>query len=276
MSQRFTWFFLWLIPVCCPAQDTAELRQLSASPGRTPAETAVTIGKSLLGRPYRPHTLEAASTEQLVVNLQTFDCQTFVETALALALAQHNPGAARNPTQLDQQFRRYLTRIRYRNGLIDGYGSRLHYLSDWLRDNEQKGVLRDVTRAVGGVQVSKAITYMTQSPQKYPLLSDKLIFQQVAMVEKSLSQQAFWFIPRKNVRAIEKQLREGDLVMLTAARPGLDARHVGLVVYQNGRPHLLHASSDQAKVVITNCPLADYVATHKRLSGIRVARINEQ
>jgi hypothetical protein len=63
------------------------------------------------------------------------------------------------------------------------------------------------------------------------------------------------------------------VVMLTAGRPGLDARHVGLVVRQNGRVHLLHASSERGAVVLTPVPLAEYVAAHKRLSGVRVARL---
>jgi hypothetical protein len=49
---------------------------------------------------------------------------------------------------------------------------------------------------------------------------------------------------------------------------------VGLAVRQpNGRIHLMHASSDQRKVVITRYPLSNYLLYHKHLSGIRVARL---
>ncbi len=115
---------------------------------------------------------------------------------------------------------------------------------------------------------------MTASMYQYPHLSDPAIFKQVAQTEASLSQQPFAFIPKKNIRLAEPQLQEGDIVMLMAARPGLDMKHVGLAVRQpNGRIHLLHASSDQGEVVITKYPLSDYLLWHKHLSGIRVARL---
>jgi hypothetical protein len=275
MNQQFTGLLLcWLLSgQSLLAQPAAELRAALVPPGRTPAETAVRIGRGLIGRPYVAYTLDHTDDETLVVDLRRFDCQTFVESTLALALAEHDPATHHDTARLDIAFRRNLTRLRYRHGRIDGYASRLHYLSDWFRDNEQKGILRDVTQDVGGVQVSKSLSYMTQSPAKYPQLSDRMVLRQVAMVEQSLSRQVFWFIPKGSLRVVEDQLREGDVVMLTAARPGLDARHVGFVVRQNGRAHLLHASSDLGQVTLTTQPLADYVMSHKRMSGIRVARL---
>ena len=251
----------------------SDIRLVNASSGATPAETAVCLGKSFLGRPYVAHTLEESETEQLIVNFRTFDCTTFVETTLALALALNELPKDQNPARYDQLFRNYLTKVRYRNGVMDGYASRLHYFSEWLRDNERKGLLRDVTRQLGGIQVSKPVSYMTAYPWKYPKLTEPGIYRQVASTEAALSQQSFWFIPKKNIRAIENQLKEGDIVMLTAARPGLDMKHVGFVVWQDGRAHLLHASSEYGEVVITEEPLADYVLWHRHLSGIRVARL---
>ncbi len=279
MNQQITWLLLWLLPVGGMAQELTDLEAVVVPPASRPVETMVTIAQNLVGRPYAAHTLERGSDEMLVVELRRFDCQTFVESVLALTLAEHAPSSrsrSSQPTlhQIDTNFRRYLTLIRYRHGQIDGYASRLHYLSDWFRDNEQKGILRDVTQEVGGVQVSKSLSFMTQSPANYPQLSNRMVFQQVAMVEQSLSRQSFWFIPKKNLRIVEDRLREGDVVMLTAARPGLDARHVGFIIRQHGRAHLLHASSDAGVVTLTSMPLTDYVAQHKRLSGIRVARIN--
>ncbi len=287
MNQQFIWLFLWLLPVYGLSQELDDLRAVLVPVGHQPAETAISIGQKLIGRPYVAHTLERGPDEALVVDLRRFDCQTFVESVLALALAEHESDGQPKATdrsltdrptppdanRLDMAFRRYLTRLRYRHGQINGYASRLHYLSDWFRDNEQKGILRDVTQEVGGVQVSKSLSFMTHSPAKYPQLSNRLVFQQVAQVEQSLSRQSFWFIPKKNLRAVEDRLQDGDVVMLTAGRPGLDARHVGFVVRQNGRAHLLHASSEYGTIMLTTIPLSDYVASHKHMSGVRVARL---
>ena len=273
MKNRLLWLGLLAFPALALAQTPDELRQLTGSPGRTVAETAVQTAGTLLGKPYVHYTLEGNQTEQLVVNLQAFDCTTFIETTLALALARHEVAAKHTPAQLETTFRQYLTRLRYRNGQIDGYASRLHYLSDWLRDNERKGILQDVTREMGGVQVQKAVNYMTAAVHKYPPLADPAVFRQMAQVQTTLSEQPFYFISSKQFKALAHKFREGDIVMLTAARPGLDMRHVGYATWRNGKLYLLHASSDRKKVMLTPQPLADYLLANKRLSGVRVARL---
>lgn len=261
-----------------PAPEFA-LRQVKVAPAPNPAETAVAISKSFQGRSYVAHTLEGNETEQLVINFRTFDCTTFLETTLALSLARHQLTNPKDSAQFDQLFRKNLTRIRYRNGRINGFASRLHYFSEWLVDNQQKGILQDVTRQIGGMQVSKPVSYMTKSTWKYPQLSDPPTRQQIALVESAISQQSFWFIPKKQIREIECNLKEGDIIMLTASRPGLDMKHVGFVVWQTGpdgipRAHLLHASSQYGQVMISEEPLADYVQWNRQFSGIRVARLN--
>ncbi len=285
MRNWFTYFLFLLCPLSGSAQPLLvstddQVGRLVSQTGRTAAETAVLIGKNLLGVPYVPHTLDQQPTEQLVVNLREFDCTTYLETVLAMTLAWHDnrdqvSSRTATPATCTALFRQYLTRLRYRNGHIDGYASRLHYFSDWLRDNERKGLLADITATLPGrVMVSKAVNYMTSAVYKYPPLSDPAVLDQMVRVESTLNSQPFAFIPKKNVRLAETALHDGDIVMLTAARPGLDMKHVGLAVRQpNGRMHLLHASSDAGEVVISSVPIADYVRSHPRLSGLRVARL---
>ncbi|GAB3940225.1 DUF1460 domain-containing protein [Spirosoma harenae] len=271
-------FVILLVPFVSKAQEITfapVLHSLGNAGGMTSSEMTVAIGKQFIGKPYVPHTLDVNPTEQLVINNNEFDCTTYLETVLALSLAWQDVADKQNKSLFEQTFRAYLTKLRYRNGQIEGYASRLHYFSDWLRDNERKGLVTDVTHELpGSLSVAKAVSYMTTATYKYPRLTDPAVLKQVADVEASLSQQSFAFIPKKNIRQAEAHLREGDIVMLTAARPGLDMKHVGLAVRQpDGRMHLLHASSDQGAVVITSYPLSDYVLWHKPLSGIRVARL---
>ncbi|GAB4023921.1 N-acetylmuramoyl-L-alanine amidase-like domain-containing protein [Spirosoma koreense] len=279
MRNRFTGFFLLLLVAFSGrAQDTltiTALRSLTLAEGKTPAETAVMLGRQLLGKPYVPHTLDVNPTEQLIVNLREFDCTTYVETTLALALACHDVPDKQNTLLFEESFRKYLTRLRYRDGRIDGYVSRLHYFSDWLRDNERKGLVADVTHEVpGNISVAKPVSYMTTATYKYPKLIDPAIFRQIAQTEASLSQLSFSFIPSKNIAQAEAQLRDGDIIMLMAARPGLDMKHVGLAIRQpDGRVHLMHASSDLGEVMISSATLSDYLLWHKNMSGIRVARL---
>lgn len=266
-------FFSWM----AYAQEVAvtDIRSLSIQGGRTLGETVLAIGQSFIGRPYVPHTLEGSGAEQLVVNFQQFDCTTYLETVVALSLAWHDKANQPGKNNLDGLFRRYLAKIRYRNGQIEGYASRLHYFSEWLLDNERKGLIQDISRhVVGSLAVSKPVSYMTNATWKYPHLSDPTTYRQIAQVETTISQQPFYFIPKKSLRQAEPHLRDGDIIMLTAARPGLDMKHCGFVVWQSGKVYLLHASSDFGRVMLTRQPLTDYVLWNKRLSGIRVARLS--
>lgn len=278
MKQRFTIFFFLITTIngsVLLAQTADALQELAIPGGYTPAETAVLVGKSLLGKPYEAHTLEGDGPEELVVNLRAFDCTTFLETTLALSLAHHEIGnQVHAADRLEPSFRKFLTRLRYRNGQINGYASRLHYFSDWLRDNDRRSLIRDISHELpGSMAVAKPVNYMTAKTWKYPNMSDPAVFKQIALTESVVSQQSFYFVPKKNLRTAEKALREGDIIMIMASRPGLDMKHCGLAVWQSGRVHLLHASSQLGEVVITQQSLTDYVLANRWLSGIRVARL---
>ena len=56
-------------------------------------------------------------------------------------------------------FIKNLETIRYRNGVLDGYPSRLHYFTDWIRNNEQKGLVRDITSELGGTEHKKVYQF---------------------------------------------------------------------------------------------------------------------
>lgn len=103
----------------------------------------LTIGKYFLGFPYVSNTLETESGEKLVINLRGFDCFTFVENVVVLATL------IKEGIYTFDAYAALLERSRYRNGILDGYSSRLHYFSDWLADNEKKGIIKDVSREMG-------------------------------------------------------------------------------------------------------------------------------
>jgi hypothetical protein len=96
------------------------------------SERFAKIANFFINKPYVAGTLEGPKSETLVVNLNEFDCTTLVETSLALALCK--------PNDFDD-FKKKLTEIRYRNGEIVNYASRLHYLTDWLQTNQANGIL---------------------------------------------------------------------------------------------------------------------------------------
>lgn len=282
MKNLFFWLWLTLsyvcvLPVCAQfpivvqeADKAAIQRLLSESDSlknQPLPQRMVAVGKLLLNKPYQAKTLETGKTEQLVVNLRAFDCTTFLETALTLArlLPQEKQGFG--------DYCQHLIPIRYRNSRSDIYAARLHYLTDWMDDKARRGELEDVTQALGGKPYTKTIDFMTTHPQAYVQLADPRNLAEMQAVERELNTRKRFYIPKAEVGGIESRLEEGDIIAMTTGVKGLDVVHVGMAVRQNGRIHLLHASSDQKKVAVSTLPLVQYLAKNTGQTGIIVARL---
>jgi hypothetical protein len=233
----------------------------------SPDQLIIEIGKFFLGAPYAAGTLETKKPEHLVVNLREYDCVTFVENVIALAriLKSHQKSF--------KAFRGFLKKIRYRQGRLQGYPSRLHYFSDWIHDNHKKGIVRDVTVEIGGKSFRKTMTFMTTHPELYLLLNKATDLRRMKSVERSISERSLSFIPKKVLRRLEEGIRDGDLIAITTNTEGLDVQHVGLAVRVKNRIHLLHASSQERKVVLSKKTLYRHLMRSNVCSGIMVARI---
>jgi len=237
-----------------------------ASP-KYPDQLILKIGKFFLGTPYAAGTLETKTAEHLIVNLREYDCFTFVENVVALVRL------ARSRRKSFEAFQKLLQKIRYRQGRMQGYASRLHYFSDWIYDNQRKGIVRDVTAEIGGRPLTKTLTFMTTHPDLYPPLKDVANLRGVKSLEKTISKRSLFFIPKKTVGRSEDQLRNGDLVAITTNREGLDVQHVGFAVRVKNRIHLLHASSARGKVILSKNTLYRYLMQSRTRSGMMVARV---
>jgi hypothetical protein len=220
-----------------------------------------------MGIPYAPYILETAEPEKLVINLREMDCVTFVENALVLAMLIKNGKL----TFDDYAF--LLQTVRYRKGAVSEYVSRLHYFSDWIFDNQRKGLLANVTRSLGGRTLSKKLHFMTTYREQYPALGSEDIFRKIRAVEKNISRRLLYYIPKSRLPHIEKKIIDGDLIAITTNIEGLDIAHVGFAICLKGKVHLLNASKVKGKVTISDEPLQCYLASHKTYSGIMVARI---
>ena len=122
---------------------------------KSSGELALAVGSHFLGTPYAAGTLEQGKRERLQINLRQLDCFTFVENTMALARL------IRLGKSSFADFAASLEAIRYRKGLLDGYPSRLHYFSDWLYDNQEKGWIKDITKEIGGEPFRKQFSFMT-------------------------------------------------------------------------------------------------------------------
>jgi hypothetical protein len=233
----------------------------------TAGEWMLSLGRYFLGTPYAAGTLEKEGPETLVINLRQFDCFTFVENIIALTRLLPSGHVS---FDRDQET---LTSIRYRRGRLDGYASRLHYFSDWLFDNQRKGIVKNISRALDGQPFSKKIDFMTGRPDQCPALTDRDLYRQMQAVERRIQKRAVYYIPKASVITIENQIADGDLIAVTPHTEGLDVVHVGIAVHVKQKLHLLHASSHAGRVIISTETLDRYLDESKNRTGIMAARV---
>lgn len=228
-------------------------------------------GLSLVGTPYVANTLERTEQEELFTSREELDCTTFVESVMAMTLSTKEDG-----TFSENDFADNLQKIRYRDGILNSYTSRLHYVADWINNNIQKGIIQDIAAVYSKDTDIINLSFMSQNPDKYKHLRnnpENTFF--MAEVEKKLTGQEVHWIPKQKLPDDGLSwIHDGDIIMLTTNIRGLDVSHMGIAIYQNGKLHLLHASSVEKKVVVDKRTLRNQLAQSKHVTGIRVVRIN--
>jgi hypothetical protein len=232
-------------------------------------ELIVEAGFRFLGAPCEAETLEREGPEELVINLRAFDCVTFVENAVVLA------GLIRAGKTAFQDYAAALEWIRYRCGRRNGYPSRLHYFTDWLRDNGRKGIVRDITREFGGIPFRKPFHAVTDRREEHPALKDAIAFGRMRIVEAACSRRTQCHITKADLNQAAEGIADGDIIAITTDEKGLDVSHTGLAVRVQGQLRLLHASSAAGKVVLSDMTLYRYLLSRRARTGIIVGRVDD-
>lgn len=255
-------------PVRFPQADKNQLTQLLQEAPQLQQhwpQLLQTLAAKFEGAAYQGGLLDQSPKEELVLSLSQFDCVLFVETVLAIArtLTVEEPSP--------QAFRDAVQAQRYRQGHMQGYCSRLHYFSDWIADNQRRGLVENITPALGGIPLNKQLNFMSHHRQSYPQLQSKANFQCIQAVETRLQSLPLHYIPQDQIRGIEASLQPGDIIAVATAVPGLDVTHTGLVYQMSDQARgLIHASPGGSVRIAPD--LATYVANVDQSIGIIVAR----
>ena len=232
-------------------------------------EIVIDVAKSFLGTEYVGFTLEREGDEVLVMNLRGLDCTTYLENVVVLSRL------IKQEKTSFEDYAKELISIRYRDGNLNLYPSRLHYFADWLYDNERKGIVTNITKELGGTEYDKEINFMTQNREKYKQLSNDEYVLEIQNFEKELTSRQHYFIPESEIEEIEDRIHDGDLIAITSTVDGLDIAHVTIALHQNNRLHIIHASSASDRVIISDDPLAEYIKKNKSQQGIMVGRLTK-
>ena len=237
-------------------------------------ERTAAVGRALVGTPYRSYTLEIDDRiEAPSANLDGLDCWTFFEVSLAFARMLDEPRDQWTP----QTFLKKIELDRYRDGSCTGsYLSRLHYLEDWLHNNDRRGLVRDLTRELGGVRTQNSAIEMTHNWKSYRYMRNNPDLRKgIAAMEARVGNEPFYYIPKSAVPAIESKLQSGDIIGICSHDGGLiGTSHVGLAYRTtDGVLHFMHASSPRnfGKVTLDQ-RLSAYLEKFRSDAGILVAR----
>ncbi|MEM7682763.1 MAG: N-acetylmuramoyl-L-alanine amidase-like domain-containing protein [Planctomycetota bacterium] len=204
------------------------------------------LARKNLGQPYELYLLGEAPFEvydpQPIYCLDRSDCVVFAEHTYAMALSWDWP-----------TFIAVLQRIRYAEGQI-GVVTRNHYTeADWNPSNQW--LVQDLSPRLPRrftdtyrLKVDRARFFA----QRYGLNTAH----EVEELEVS-------YVPIERVMDMAGRLEEGDFVnfvygqaSVAGGDPACWVGHVGLIVIEDGKPHLLHSTPPKVKIE----PLEGYVA----------------
>ncbi len=176
------------------------------------------ISRLLLGSAYLVNPLGGGvgSAEVFTVSFSGFDCVTYVETVMAMARASTTSG-----------FLRQLRKIRYREGRIE-WTWRNHYMTDWIRENQAAGFLRNITRGS-----------MTRSRTRR--------LSSLAGIRPR--RRKFRYFLKSSLDQIRALIDDGDLIFFVSTRPNLDTFHVGICFRAHGKVLLRHSARSQGGAV---------------------------
>jgi Protein of unknown function (DUF1460) len=269
----------WRVPLGNPDHDrliswSSTLRSEGLI-GDPLGRAAIRTGELARGSPYEAATLEAyiraggsPRSEPLTLSLTRFDCVTLVEACLAVARVAAAPGSVSW-----ERFGREVERMRYRNGQRRGYSSRLHYFSEWIRDGEHRGLVRDLGGELGGVVDQRPLRFMTEHRLSYPALSDAGVYREIESMERSLDSRERRVVPTKCIPKVVNRIRSGDVLGFATELPGLDATHAAFAYRdKQGILRVLHAPLSGGVVQVSLTTLPEYVAAIRHATGILIAR----
>ena len=230
------------------------------------------IARSHLGTPYVGGVLEGNADEKLVIDEKRLDCTTFVELTVAQWLSKQS-----NDLTLEHQ----VQAMRYRDGEVNGYLSRLHYFTDWVAENTRRGIWSELTPETDHTiwqHDTLTLSFMSQHPQSYPYLkANPWAVDSMQTLEQKYAHYPYSYIDKRylNLPPSALPIKDGDIIALVTTIEGLDVTHLGFAVWKGNKLHLMHASTSHGKVVLDERTLYDYLEDRKSCPGVRVVRLAE-
>ena len=222
------------------------------------------VALQLVGSPYVPGLLDKTTSEYLYVSLNKTDCMLFAEEVLVLSRMIKN-----NKQDIDDLIGGIYS-IRYHNGF--SYCNRNHYFKDLALVNQKQGLVVDQSLK------------LTKTTLPYPahVLSDRIKgsknhakdFACIRKREALINKEKIGFISMAKLPANLSSIKPGDIIGIVRTPGGKadSVAHMGIAYINNGEVGMIHASSNDAKAVIIEKSLTNYLAKFKDSQGIILLR----
>ncbi len=249
----------------------------------------VLIAQQFLQKPYELGALGEGPNgyfdQYPLYRLDAFDCETYVDTVLALALGNNL-----------ESFKQLMRQIRYHKGRIS-FTERNHFISlDWNPHNQAQGFISDITQSIyaapsiGKAWINKPAWYHHVAAKRVRLAEASLkeTKRRIRLLEEQgaayKAQYACMpYIPLsalfdqhdKPNKALFARIPQGAI--LEIVRPNwnlteaigthLNVSHLGFVMHENNEVYFLQASSTSHQVA--KVKLIDYLREAKKSPTIR-------
>jgi hypothetical protein len=229
------------------------------------------IALELKGTPYVGFTLEVSKDQEYcVVNLKGLDCVTFFEDTLCMARMLKHGKSTPEDLLAEVQF------TRYRGGKRGDFTTRLHYTTDWLVDNQEKGVVRILAPELPGAEpFTQKVGIMSQHPENYrQLAAHPELLPAIRACEERINARSLKYLPMARLAADEHLLQTGDIVGVATTEKGIDIAHTGLCIKdEQGIVHFMDASSARSRMRVTLEPdISKCLNWSSKLTGVMFAR----
>lgn len=292
---------LYAFSVCASAPAEADqivktlYHNLNPKKNRNITDRIVWFSGQFLHKPYLLGALgegpEGHYDQYPLYRTDAFDCETYVDTVLALAMADNL-----------SIFREKLLKIRYKKGKR-AYIYRNHFTDlDWNRNNQQQGFIKDITPdfrqvKIAEAEINKPAWYAKRPPEAIRLLvpnpeeSKKRL---IALHNKgklfSLQKVAIPYIPLTRLfdsqgkanAALFAKIPQGAIIEIVrpnwnlekAIGTRLNVSHLGFAIWKNKQLYFRQASSQEHQVV--DVLMEEYLGkalNSSTIKGINVQRV---
>ncbi len=211
------------------------------------------LSKQFIGNTYKESTLtgDISNREVFTINLLEFDCFTFIDTIEAMRLSSSY-----------LEFEENLKKVRYRDGVIE-FKNRNHFFTDWREFNSD--FVNDVTEQIGDGKTKKILKLLNKRED------GTFFIPGIVTIKREIR-----YIPSDSIDdVVIDRLKTGDYAGIYSEKDGLDVSHVGIIIKENNKVFLRHASSDSKHRKVIDQDFKDYISEKPGLIVLRPKNISD-